>query len=65
MTEHRETVVVRESDSGFGSILGVLAIIVVLAIAWYLLLGPGAGTNSRPNDINVNVSVPSLAPQSS
>jgi len=65
MTEHRDTVVVREGGSGFGAVLGVLAIIVVLAIAWYLLLGPGAGTGSRPNDINVNVNVPSLAPQSS
>ena len=65
MTEHRDTVVVREGGTGFGAIVGILAIIVALAIAWYLLLGPGASNGSRPNDINVNVAVPSLAPQSS
>ncbi len=61
--EHdRETVVVREGGSGAGMILGILAIILVLAGLWYFLLGPGAGgggggAQSEGGDVNIEVPV--------
>ena len=68
MTDHRDydrdTVVVKDGDSNTGMILGIIAILIVLAGAWYFLMGPGAGTTS-PSDINVDVNLPSLAPVSS
>jgi hypothetical protein len=55
MTEHhdRDTVVVTDSGSGLGTILGVLLIIALLVAVWYFTLGPGAtrtdnGTNNNP-----------------
>jgi hypothetical protein len=62
----RDTVVVKEGGSGMGVILGIIAIILLLAGLWYFLLGPGtgSGTDTQPNDINVNVEVPSIAPES-
>ncbi len=43
MTEHhdRDTVVVRDGGSSTGLILGIIAVIIVLAGAWYFLHGPG------------------------
>ena len=32
---------------------------------WYFLLGPGAGSTDAPTDINVNVELPSVAPDAS
>lgn len=66
MTDHhdRDTVVVKDGGSSSGMILGIIAILIVLAGAWYFLMGPGAGSTS-PNDINVNVNVPSAAPAAS
>ena len=61
----RETVVVKDGGSSTGAILGIIAIIIVLALGWYFLMGPGAGSRTQPNDINVNVELPSVAPQSS
>ena len=57
--EHRDTAVVdRESGSGMGAILGIIAIIVLLAAVWYFALGPGAGstgtTNSNSNGAGGN-----------
>jgi len=65
MTEDRDTVVVKESGSGAGMILGIVAILLVLAGLWYFLMGPGANTSTAPNDVNVNIELPSLAPDAS
>ncbi len=43
----------------------ILAVIIVLAGAWYFLMGPGAGSTTAPNDVNVNVELPSVAPDAS
>jgi FlaG/FlaF family flagellin (archaellin) len=61
----RDTVVVREGGSSTGLILGIIAVIIVLAGAWYFLAGPGANTTSNPTDINVDVTLPSVAPAGS
>jgi hypothetical protein len=61
----RDTVVVRDSGSSTGMILGIIAVIIVLAGAWYFLMGPGANTTSTPSDINVDVTLPSAAPAAS
>jgi hypothetical protein len=58
----RDTVVVKEGGSGAGVVLGVIAVILVLAGLWYFLMGPGAGTTSEPGDTNINVTLPSGAP---
>jgi hypothetical protein len=62
----RDTVVVKDGGSSAGLILGIIAIIIVLALGWYFLMGPGAGTSSTSsNDTNINVTLPSVAPQAS
>jgi hypothetical protein len=62
----RDTVVVRDGGSSTGLILGIIAVIIVLAGAWYFLMGPGATTtNNAPTDVNVDVNLPSLAPEAS
>ncbi len=58
----RDTVVVKDGGSSTGVILGIIAIIIVLALGWYFLMGPGASTSNPPSDINVNVELPSVAP---
>jgi hypothetical protein len=63
-TDH-DTVVVSDSGSSTGLILGIIAVIIVLAGAWYFLMGPGAGTSTTPTDVNVDVTLPSVAPESS
>jgi hypothetical protein len=63
MSDHRDTVVVKEGGSGAGLMLGVIVLIIVLAAGWYFLIGPGAGTTEAPGDINVNVELPSVAPE--
>jgi hypothetical protein len=55
----RDTVVVTDRGSSTGLILGIIAVIIVLAGAWYFLMGPGAGTTSTSNDTNINVTLPS------
>jgi hypothetical protein len=66
MSEGRDTVVVKDGGSSTGVILGIIAIIVVLAIGWYLLMGPGRGTSSSSsNDTNINVTLPTAAPAAS
>jgi hypothetical protein len=66
MHHDRDTVVVSDSGSNTGLILGIIAVIIVLAGAWYFLMGPGAGTTTtNPNDINVDVTLPSAAPEAS
>lgn len=66
MSEGRDTVVVKDGGSSSGVILGIIALIVILAAGWYFLMGPGAGSTTQPNnDINVNVELPSVAPAAS
>jgi hypothetical protein len=62
VSDHRDTLVVKEGGSGVGVILGVIALVVVLAVAWYLLLGPGVSSSNRPDDVNVNVELPTIVP---
>lgn len=62
MSDHRDTIVVKEGGSSTGLLLGIVAILLVLAGGWYFLMGPGAGSTSAPNDINVNVEMMSTAP---
>ena len=55
----RDTVVVREEGSSAGMILGVLAIVIVLAGLWYFAMGPGSGGTTTPeNDSDVNIEAP-------
>lgn len=61
----RETVVVKDGGSSTGVILGIIALIIVLAAGWYFLLGPGAGSSATPSDVDVNVNLPTLAPDAS
>ena len=63
----RDTVVVREEGSGAGTILGILAIIIVLAGLWYFAMGPGAGggTTTDQSNPDVNIEVPVEEPVAS
>ena len=65
MSEQRETVVVKDGGSNAGVLLGVVAIIIVLALGWYFLMGPGASTSTQSNDTNITVELPSVAPAAS
>jgi len=58
--DDHDTVVVRDSGSGAGMILGILAVIIVLAGLWYFLMGPGAGsgTTTQENNPDVNIELP-------
>ncbi len=47
MSEDRDTIVVKDGGSSTGLLLGIIAIIIVLAGAWYFLIGPGAGWHDR------------------
>jgi hypothetical protein len=66
MTDH-DTVVVKDGGSGAGMILGVIAIIAIVAAIWFFALGPGAGSKSSTNDggTTINVEVPTVAPNPS
>jgi hypothetical protein len=63
----RETVVVKDGSSGAGMILGIIAIIAIVAAIWFFALGPGSGSNSGTNDggTTINVQVPTGAPNPS
>ena len=52
--EHdHDTVVVGDSGgSGMGAVLGVIAIIVLLAAVWFFALGPGSGSTTINNSNN-------------
>jgi hypothetical protein len=64
----KETVVVKDGGGGNSAtvILGVIALILVLAAGWYFLIGPGTGSNSNTNEgPTINVELPSGAPAAS
>ena len=66
MAGDHDTVVVKDGGGSSGVILGIIAIIIVLALGWYFLMGPGAGSrSSSSNDTNINVTLPSAAPAAS
>jgi FlaG/FlaF family flagellin (archaellin) len=54
--EHRETVVVEDDrgGSGLGAILGIIAIVVLLAAVWYFALGPGAASTAPSGGSGTN-----------
>ena len=60
----RDVVVVKDGGSGMGMILGIIAIIAIVAAIWFFALGPGAGSTTTNNGggTDINVNVPSLAP---
>ena len=54
-----DTVVVKDSGSSAGMILGIIAVIIVLAGLWYFAMGPGSGgTTTNENNPDVNIEVP-------
>ncbi len=65
MSDHRDTVVVKDGGSSAGLVLAIVVVLLVLAAGWYFLLGPGAGSGATPSDINVDVTLPSVAPAAS
>jgi hypothetical protein len=62
--DDRDTVVVRDSGSQTGMILGIIAVIIVLAGLWYFALGPGSsgGTTTQENNTNIEAPIESVAP---
>ncbi len=60
MTERRDTVVVSDGGSSVGAVLGVILLVVLVAVAWYFLFGPGH--TASPSSINVDLNLPSIAP---
>jgi hypothetical protein len=58
MPDHRDTVVVTDRSSNNGLIFGVVALVVILVVGWYFLMGPGAGTLPFSTEVNVNVEAP-------
>ena len=69
MTNEHHDVVVENRGSGMGAILGVIAILVLVAGFWYFAFGPGqgtfGGTMEGGNDINVDVNMPAVEPAAS
>ena len=62
----RDVVVIKDGDSGMGMILGIIAIIAIVAAIWFFALGPGAGSKPSTNSgTDINVNLPSLAPNPS
>jgi hypothetical protein len=64
-----EVVVVDRQGSSLGTILGVIVIALLLVGVWYFAFGPGQGSlggdTTQPNDINVDVELPSVPPEGS
>ena len=66
MTEHRDTVVVKDGGSSTGLFLGIIAIVDRARRRLVLPHGPRRGQHDRRrDDINVNVSLPSIVPEAS
>lgn len=56
-------VVVEDRGSGLGTIIGVIAIIALVAAIWWFGFGPGQGTfggEDTAPDVDVDVNVPSV-----
>jgi hypothetical protein len=60
MANDRDTVVVTDSGSGLGTILGVLLIIALLVAVWYFTLGPGTTPSTNDGGGTTPVNPPSL-----
>lgn len=61
--DDRDTVVVRDSGSSAGMILGIIAVIIVLAGLWYFAMGPGSsGGGGTTQENNTNIEVPAEEP---
>ena len=61
----RNTVVVKDGGgSGAGMILGIIAVIAIVAAIWFFAIGPGSSSKSSTNDggTTINVEVPTIAP---
>jgi hypothetical protein len=54
--EHHDTVVIEDGrgGNGMGAVVGIIAILVLLAAVWYFALGPGAGSTSTTNNNTIN-----------
>jgi len=69
MTHDHHDVVVENRSSGMGVILGIIAIVVLVAGFWFFAFGPGQGTfggaTEGGGDINVDVTLPSVEPAAS
>jgi hypothetical protein len=69
--DDHDVVVVDRSGGGGGAatILGVIVVALLVVGIWFFAFGPGQGTfggsTDQPNDINVNVELPSVAPDAS
>jgi hypothetical protein len=64
----KNTVVVKDGGgSGAGMILGIIAVIAIVAAIWFFAIGPGSGSKSSTNDggTTINVELPSIAPNPS
>jgi hypothetical protein len=63
----QNTVVVKDGGSSTGVILGIIAVIAIVAAIWFFALGPGAGSNSGTDDggTTINVELPTGAPNPS
>ena len=62
MAEHDTVVVDGGGNSGATMLIAIIVLIVVLALGWYFFLGPGATKTGQPNDINVQVQLPTAVP---
>jgi hypothetical protein len=56
MTHEHDTVVVDgdRSGSGTGAVIGIIAILVLLAAVWWFALGPGTGSSGTTNNTNID-----------
>jgi hypothetical protein len=68
MTHEHDTVVVDRGDrSNVGLMLGIIALVLVGVVIWYVALGPGAGSGgggdtTQPIASPPPVELPSVAP---
>lgn len=64
----QNTVVVKDGNgnSSAGMILGIVAVIAIVAAIWFFALGPGAGSKSGTDGgTTINVELPTGAPNPS